>query len=257
MPRSLPALLLALAACGAADDPITAVDPPEGLPPPAEPVLAAPGPPLAAPRPPSAASTGANTERHAVFMRVGAIKDAVIAGDLAATHAPARALAEQSLAVPEPWKPHVAAMQSDARAVLAAKDLAAAGRATAELAGRCGACHQETETRLKLSFVPAPSHAPGAVSALQRHAWALDRLYQGVIAPSSAAWESGASVLAHAPLHVDELADDGESPPALRKLSTKVHALGVDAEAAGTPERMAQLYGELLGTCAACHARAR
>lgn len=256
MARPLLVSLLALAACGAPEEPIGAVSPPPGPPPAPEPAAAVGDAPLAAPAQPAAHATSRSPlqrEMHQQLLRAVEIKEAVIAGELADVHRPARALAEQALAVPDAWKPYVEAMQADARAVLAARDIPTAAQATAGLARRCGACHQANGARPDLSFSPAPAQAPGVASAMLRHQWAADRLYQGLIGPSSAAWEAGASVMADAPLHARELAGDVELPEALHGLAKRVHDLGVAADTAATADAQAKIYGDLLGTCAACH----
>ena len=74
------------------------------------------------------------------FLQISQLKDAVIAGDLAATKAPAQWLTEQMVAddLPVRWRPHVPAIRRAAESVLAAEDLEAAAYGVAEAAAVCG-----------------------------------------------------------------------------------------------------------------------
>lgn len=88
---------------------------------------------------------------------------------------------------------------------------------------------------------------------MQRHQWAADRLWEGLIGPSDAAWSRGIRMLAEAPLHGTEpswdTASDGD------ELARRVHELGSEAASALLPHARATVYGEMLGLCADCHTR--
>jgi len=190
---------------------------------------------------------------HQDLLRAVAIREAVIAGELADTRAPARWLADQVLDVPETWRPHVAAMQAVAREVVDAADIKAAARATGQLARQCGACHTTVGARHDMSFPPAPPKGKGAQPAMILHQWAAERLYQGLVSNNDEAWRAGAAALVEAPLHVEEITADVELPEDLHGLAGTVRQLG--ARAAGTTDAAvrAEIYGELISSCAACH----
>ena len=245
MARPLAALLLALAlpACGDA--------PSAPAPAPAAPAPAPASAPAPAPDP--APDPALHQAMHQELLRAVAVREAVIAGELADTRPPARGLAEQALPVPDAWRPHVAAMQAAAREVQDAADLEVAAAATGRLARQCGACHATVGARHDLSFPPAPPVAPGARPSMQLHQWAAERLYQGLIANNDAAWQAGADALLAAPLHIDELTADVELPEELHGLAREVHTRATEAKSTADPDTRARIYGDLLATCAACH----
>lgn len=240
------ALALALPACG------DAPSAPSPAPAPAAP--AAPAAPVAPPAPPNpAADPALHQAMHKELLRAVAIREAVIAGELADTRTPARGLVETALPVPDAWRPHVEAMQKAAREVQGAADMTAAAAATGRLARQCGACHTTVGARHDMTFPPAPPVAPGARPSMQLHQWAAERLYQGLITNNDAAWQAGAAALVDAPLHIDEVTADVELPEELHGLATKVHDLGGQAKGATDPDARARIYGDLLASCAACH----
>lgn len=190
---------------------------------------------------------------HQDLLRAVAIREAVISGELADTRAPARWLAEQALDVPEAWKPHVAAMQRVAREVVDAADIKAAARATGQLARQCGECHRSVGARHDMSFPPEPPKGKGAQSAMVLHQWAAERLYQGLVSNNDEAWRAGAAALVEAPLHVEEITADVELPEDLHGLAGTVRQLGARASGTTDAGARAEIYGELIGSCAACH----
>jgi hypothetical protein len=83
---------------------------------------------------------------------------------------------------------------------------------------------------------------------MRLHAWGVARLHEGLLGPSSERWLQGTATFAALP--------GCEQPePARRELCSRVKALAHRAHVAETAEARVHLYGELLGTCAACHAR--
>lgn len=239
MARPLP-LVLACALAGCGGEPSPATPRPAPPPPTQAPAAATPGPEL-------------HAQMHQDLLRAAAIREAVIAGELDDTRAPARWLVEQSLPVPDDWRPHVAAMQAAAREVLDASDIKTAAAATGRLARQCGACHRSVGARHDMSFPPAPPPGTDPKHAMQLHQWAAERLYQGLISNNDDAWSAGASALANAPLHIEEITADVELPEELHGLAGAVHQLGTRAGAATDPDARAQLYGELVASCATCH----
>ena len=95
--------------------------------------------------------------------------------------------------------------------------------------------------------MPPAGRAPAA--HMLRHAWAADRMWDGLLTPSDALWESGATALSEDPLF---LADD-ESGTEAAVLAREVHLLGIEARRLQDPDHQAGIYGRLLGTCARCH----
>jgi cytochrome c553 len=66
-------------------------------------------------------------------------------------------------------------------------------------------------------------------------------------------WDGGAEVLGEAPLAPAELSADLEVLAEVSEMEAAVHAMGSAAIGLTEQEDRARVYGEFLGTCAACH----
>lgn len=208
-----------------------------------------PHPPVAAPQ--EAAEPGESMppmDEH--FVKAGDIKLAVINGDLAAAKTPAEWMTNSldSGEVPVKWRAYVPPVKRAAEAVMKAEDLTAAAKGTAEMARACGACHVAMEIEIGTSTMRDPSGGEGEGAHMDRHQWAVDRMYEGLIGPSDEAWSSGAAALMEAPLH-----SDADASKEVADLAGRVHALGASAKDQTDPQQRAGHYAELIGTCATCH----
>ncbi|MBZ0120432.1 MAG: hypothetical protein K8H88_25800, partial [Sandaracinaceae bacterium] len=85
--------------------------------------------------------------------------------------------------------------------------------------------------------------------------WALDRMWEGLMAPADDRFIAGAGALAEAPLHPSAIAPNQTVPENVRAISDRTHTLGSNASRATEPVQRAQLYGELLTTCNGCHSQ--
>jgi hypothetical protein len=85
---------------------------------------------------------------------------------------------------------------------------------------------------------------------MQRHAWATERLWEGLYVPSDEAWDAGAKALSAAPFPSDVLKQGGTYA---RTAAADFARLVVKAPAKRTPLDRAGLYAELLLTCGSCH----
>jgi len=186
--------------------------------------------------------------------RVTAINAAILAGDLDATREPSTWLAEH-----EPfedldvlYEPFVLTMRRHAEDVLDASDIESAARSVALIASDCGNCHDATGVDIEFGFPDDPPAWSDMESHMQRHLWAIERLWDGLIGPSDIAWSRGIRMLADAPLLDTKAAWDEYSPGADRR-ARRVHELGREAARALTPEDRSRVYGEMLGLCATCH----
>ncbi len=185
------------------------------------------------------------------YAQVGQVQEAIVKGDLDAARAPARWLAEhpQHPDLPQGVKSPMEDMRVQARSVVRAVDLTDAARATAEMAAACGRCHRsagagpDPET-----WTMAPPGA-GAPRQMARHLWAVDRMWEGLVAPSDRLWQQGATALIDDPLFQGE---DQAAGPDVARLAREVHDLGVTANGREADGRAA-VYGRLLTTCTTCH----
>jgi hypothetical protein len=187
------------------------------------------------------------------FLQINAIRDAVIAGDLAATKEPSQWLIEHLVAddLPLRWRSHVPAIQRAAQAVHDAENVEAAAYAAAEAAAVCGQCHQDVEVELKPSTEPEPLKDDTQFAYMDRHAWGANRMWDGLVAPSDEEWQRGAKAFMEAPLHAEGASEE------LAKLADRVHGIAATAATQTEPADRAGHFAALIATCADCHTKAK
>jgi cytochrome c553 len=131
-----------------------------------------------------------------------------------------------------------------------ARTVPEACRRVAAVAGACAGCHAHFPKPL---HVPPETEPPGAGSApparLQLHATAADRLFEGAVLGDLRRWREG----------VDALAANAVPVPGREALSARLQqrAQGALAEVqsgSSSAASRATAYGEMLVTCAECHA---
>jgi hypothetical protein len=220
---------------------------------PAPDALAAP--PTAAEEPPPVATDSIGRFMLEHFVISTWARDSIVDGDLEAIRTPLLALAEYSYATVAPggWMNGIAQMQAAARLTAQAHTLSAAASGIAALGRTCGQCHSENGGPV-VQYYMAEEGAPqsdGLDGRMFRHAWAVERLWEGLTTPSNNAWMAGASALTLAPVAAPET--QPPLTPAVTKTLDLVRTLGTRAVRAGSTEAREKIYGELLVTCAECH----
>jgi mono/diheme cytochrome c family protein len=202
---------------------------------------------------PDAPPAGSSTEQHmqAHFTDALLIRKAVIAGTPEKAARPAEALAQaEGLGdYPTSWRPFVERMQQVARRITDSTSASQAAGATADLGVTCGGCHQQRGGP-KVSSTPLPPEGPALADRMQRHAWATERLWEGLIVPSSEAWSAGARALGESPFTPPMLTQGGVRA---RSAASDFAKLVVKAPSKKTVEERAALYAELLVVCGGCH----
>lgn len=171
-----------------------------------------------------------------------AMRRAVIAGDFLRASEAAKALSEDNWTrhLKPMWKEHMSQMYGAAKDYSAATDLAGAAAAVSKLGLACAGCHQV----LGGPKVEAnPAAAPDA--SMQGHAWAVERLWLGLVAPNDAAWLEGAQQLSKSPAVRSDVGAVDKDAVALQGLGNKA----LTATAGGR----ARVLSEVLATCASCH----
>jgi len=193
---------------------------------------------------PEGASAG-SVDPH--YGQVDVIREAVIAADVPATREPARWLStHEGRQYPPEAAPSLEMMRDEARTMLGHTDILPVARTLGRMGVACAACHTALEADVKFPVeLPPPSSTNPAVQ-MRRHAWAVDRLWEGLAGPSNAAWIAGLGALTGMPV------DFGGNEQANR-LAARVQDLGVQAREVTNPGRRADVYGDLLETCALCH----
>jgi cytochrome c553 len=153
-----------------------------------------------------------------------------------------------------PWQPQSKAVADAALALTTAESVDEGLRQVARVAEACAECHAHAQS-LPL-FAPAPDvppNKPSREARMARHAWATDRLWEGMIGPNDDRWKAGLDVLAATPLPFAPLND----APAL---ADRLQQLARDQLAQRSTTLLhdrAIAYGEILVTCAACHSSLR
>jgi hypothetical protein len=198
----------------------------------------------------SQAQTEAGMSSH--FDAAAVVHTAVVRGDLTGVREPGRWLAEQSPPdLPEGTEAYVAELQKYARRAADARNLEDAAYATGRIAQACGACHREYAGGPVPVLPPAADEGPDLPAHMVRHAWAVKRMWEGLVVPSDDAWMAGAQALEGTPLQPEEaIAANTEEVDYLEK---RCHGLGSRAQLVAGPSARARIYGELIATCADCH----
>lgn len=196
----------------------------------------------------------AHMQEH--MQRISQIKTAVIRGDLDGLRRPAAWLAQHE---PSPeasilYVPFILSMRGHASEILEAQDANEAAGDVSVIATDCANCHIASEIVIDFGNAADPPAWSDMESHMQRHQWAIDRLWEGLIGPSDASWSRGIRMLAEAPLHGTEAVWDG-SVTGGDEMARRVHELGREAATALLPHARAAVYGEMLGVCADCHTR--
>lgn len=189
------------------------------------------------------------------FTASAKMRSALVAGDLDGFRAAAGTLdKELSANLSDAWRPHLEAMRTASREARGAKTLDAAATALGDVGAACATCHEKLgPPKMAVGAPPAP--ASGAKPHMDRHHWAADRLWDGLVGPSREAWNKGAEVLADAPLAPAAIAGQRSVPPEVFDLAKRTHALAGKAQAATDTKARAKAVSELYATCVGCHGK--
>ena len=148
---------------------------------------------------------------------------------------------------------HVLRMTAAARTASSAEDLEQAAAAVAEMASTCGSCHVARGAVPSLPPPPAVDQGRSREAGMRRHAWAVDRMWEGLVVPSEERWMQGSAMFSFLP-GCDR--GEAETRDERQTLCHRAQALGQRAHVTEAwPERVA-IHGRLLATCASCHSRA-
>jgi hypothetical protein len=222
--------------------------------------------PAAQPEPPTAerepAEPATSAEEHPTgspteqlmkehFDAADAIRQAVIAGSRYGIFKPARKLIYRTdvLELPPDWRGPMARMQDAAWRLNESNDMTSAAGAMADVGTSCGYCHE----RLGGPSV-SPTSPPGSDGSMkdrmQQHAWATERLWEGLYVPSPDAWNAGIEVLSAEPFPAEVLEHRGVYARSAADDFTEIVARA--PRPAGAQDR-ASVYAKLMATCAVCH----
>ncbi len=188
---------------------------------------------------------------HENFKLIDQIRTAVVGGELKEAKTRATELGDNLLKseYPQEWMPHLQRVREVVSATKGANDLASAAIHAARAGSACGRCH----AALGADGLPE-SHQPLELSSLplaefmNRHSWAAERLWEGLVGPSDELWKLGSKTLAE----TAQLATDNMSPE-MQTLAYSLSEISERSSIVVRVEEREEVYGELLSTCAACH----
>ena len=200
---------------------------------------------------------------HSHLDQISLIKNAVIAGDLDAIRKPAVWLATHEIpkGLTGAWLPYVQEMRRYASRAAAAEDLVAAAGAISEIARTCGDCHRASGFSIAFGMDERPpADQQSLMTQMQRHLWAADRMWEGLIGPSDGAWNRGADILSEVNLVTSDIVGAGtkgasalENQAEISELLGRARDMGEMGGQATSVELRSGLYGQFLSSCASCH----
>jgi hypothetical protein len=202
----------------------------------------------------SDADVAAHMHQHLSAMR--AMKVFIVAGQLDGMREPAVWLEEHQATpgLPGDWQSYVMQLRRYAGEAAAARHLDSGAALVSEMARVCGDCHAANSVEADLDDGDSlPPDMDSVTLQMQRHMWAVDRMWVGLISPSDAAWVEGAAVLATIRLTPADIGLSEANEPKLSYLLDRAREIGVQGELADGRQARSELYGELLGLCADCH----
>lgn len=188
------------------------------------------------------------------FVAASVMRDALVRGDLDAFHDASAQLAKKSAEVPSPaWAEHLDAMNDAAVRAQQSDSIESAASALAAVGVACAQCHEDLGGP-KVSAGTAPPSSGDVQSQMARHRWAVERMWDGLTAPSDDAWRKGSSAFADAPMVTDIPRDaDAGTQVAALTLALRAHALGDAARWADSRQDRAKALAQVYETCAGCH----
>jgi hypothetical protein len=138
-----------------------------------------------------------------------------------------------------------------AAALMRSRTTEEAIRNEVRLGRACASCHQRIQ---KLPVFAMPSKAPADTATVDaqmaRHQWAVDRLWEGLIGASDTHWRAGLYVIATSSLPRSKVVT-----PALATKLQDAAREALDMRETLSLDERANLYGDLLITCAGCHSQ--
>lgn len=210
--------------------------------------------------PVDAEAPDAQTLKEHMFEHFSAVSDlqrAIARGHLDEAKRLATWLAEHDEHLLDGWQPYVDELRTAAREVAAATDLPTAGSVAARLGRACSRCHEARTAIVSFVWEPAPEADATLPTQMKRHQWAAARLWDGLVGPSDVLWREGAEVLATTQLDAVKAAGGDAGRGDIAALGRRIRELATQATKLTDHDKRAALYGQLLSTCAGCHALVR
>jgi hypothetical protein len=152
----------------------------------------------------------------------------------------------------EPWQPQMDHVVAEANGLVDAKTIDDGCRRVARVAEACAECHIKTQTTPVFpTAAPPPGDDGSPLARMVRHQWAVDRLWEGMVAGTNEPWVGGLEILASSPLPFTTLTEAPALATRLQQLASD--ALARHRDQSETLDSRTAAYGEMLVTCSACH----
>ncbi|MEQ1567097.1 MAG: hypothetical protein ABMA64_15770, partial [Myxococcota bacterium] len=148
--------------------------------------LACSSPPPSAPPPPP------KVHMRLRYDSANAAKDAMIAGDDLAARTALRTLAGLGATegLPSELAPRAADLAAAATTAEHANDRMALARSVGAVGVACGGCHHQAGAGPTFSGEPLPA-GDDTKALMQRHRWAVDRMWEALLTEDTHRWQSG------------------------------------------------------------------
>lgn len=219
--------------------------------------------PAAAPK--SASSSTASAQTAAVELRphmaahleaATELQAAIADGRLSDARGRATWFAKHPMHAPAALRPYIDQMRDAAVRIERARDVAAAGLQLGRLGATCAACHVAQGATPGFAHEPPPRQDDTLESQMALHEWAAARLWEGLIGPADELWQDGARAMVAARFDV---AKSARAKPNTRviELGERLHEQAREAVAITDRAARAQIYGQMMESCASCHAIVR
>jgi mono/diheme cytochrome c family protein len=190
------------------------------------------------------------------FAAATELQRAVVMGRLSNAKELAHWLATHQMIELEGWAPYLEEMRFAATAIESASDVPTAGGQIGRLGRACSSCHEAQRAKVSFSAMTPPPVGNTFEIQMRRHQWAAERMWEGVIGPSEARWLAGARMLATSRLDVRKTVHVKPNINVI-ELAEKLRDAGKVAGEQNDADARAVFYGEMMATCAGCHAIVR
>jgi cytochrome c553 len=180
-----------------------------------------------------------------------ALQHAMARGDLEAAREAAERIADVGDIPGLTWDagPYLRDMRANAEQIQKATSFREAAEATGSMGAACGRCHARAEAGPHPEgTTTAPSAQDQTQSHMIQHAWAVDRMWEGLVVPSTDRWRAGARLLSEQSVAAHGVSNE------VALISARVHEMGRQALDDDTPAERGTRFGQLLNDCAGCHA---
>jgi cytochrome c553 len=192
---------------------------------------------------------------RAHFERAREARQALIAGEIDAAKTEVGWLANNDPTegeLPAPLRPHLEAMREKARAFGGAETLTDAGQAFGRMLTHCGDCHKAVSGGPTFAMPPMPG-GEALADRMQKHRWAADRMWEGLVIQDEEMYDAGANALTDVFIRQEELPQGVTEPARLQAIADNVKNLAAEGAAATEWPARADVFGRFIATCATCH----